>query len=205
MKKGTFSTLKGKFVDVSTPSNMEGTLISAPINFHTHLGDSFIGTEPEGDIEDIVGPGGFKIRALDEAKPSLIKSYIVKSVDFMRERGTAAFFDFRESGIKGLRLAPRLDGITGFFLTRPNTPQEIGPLIDRSAGFGMSVEINGCTYQRPFHVGGRGNIYKFPLQCAERSFFHPVHQNSGNTFRIPLNSRPYIYSPETVMFDPMDD
>lgn len=139
MKSGTFSTLKGKFVDDSTSSDMEGTLMRAPINFHTHLGDSFIGTEPEGDIEDIVGPGGFKIRALNEGKPSLIKSYIRKSVDFMRERGTAAFFDFRESGIKGLRLAPRLEGITGFFLTRPNTPQEIDALIDRSAGFGMSA------------------------------------------------------------------
>ena len=168
MKKGTFSTLKGKFVDVSTPSNMEGTLISAPINFHTHLGDSFIGTEPEGDIEDIVGPGGFKIRALDEAKPSLIKSYIVKSVDFMRERGTAAFFDFRESGIKGLRLAPRLDGITGFFLTRPNTPQEIGPLIDRSAGFGMSaISDYDFSYLEGLSKAAHGRGKLFALHFSE--------------------------------------
>ncbi|MGC8617856.1 MAG: amidohydrolase family protein [Thermoplasmata archaeon] len=139
MESGTFSILKEKFIDNSATPIMEGTLMRAPINFHTHLGDSFIGTEPEGDIEEIVGPGGFKIKALDEARPSVVKSYIRKSIDFMKDRGTAAFFDFRESGIRGLRLAPKVEGINGFFLTRPDTPQEVNPLLDQSAGFGMSA------------------------------------------------------------------
>lgn len=138
-EKGTFSILKDKFVDPSSAADIEGTLLRAPINFHTHLGDSFICTEPKGGINEIVGPEGFKIKALNEAPPSLVKKSIKRSIEFMKSRGTAAFFDFRESGLKGLNLAPRFDGITGFFLTRPTANGEIGLLLKRSTGFGVSA------------------------------------------------------------------
>ncbi len=50
MNSGSFSILEDKFVDGASDADFEGTLIEAPVNFHTHLGDSFIGTEPEGTI-----------------------------------------------------------------------------------------------------------------------------------------------------------
>ncbi len=139
MNSGSFSILEDKFVDGASDADFEGTLIEAPVNFHTHLGDSFIGTEPEGTIGEIVGPNGFKIRALENAAPSTVKRSIGKSIRFMNDVGTQAFFDFRESGIKGLELAPKTSDIQGYFLTRPNKKTEILPLLDRSAGFGMSA------------------------------------------------------------------
>lgn len=139
MKDGKYSILRDRFVDSSTPSDVEGTLIEAPINFHTHLGDSFISSEPEGSLEQIVGPGGFKMRALNQAPASVVKRSMKRSIDFMKNQGTLAFFDFRESGMKGLNLAPKFNDITGFFLTRPTTSEEIPSLLNKSAGFGMSA------------------------------------------------------------------
>ena len=139
MKNGKYSILRDKFVAASTPSDLEGTLIEAPINFHTHLGDSFISSEPEGSLAQIVGPGGFKLRALNQAPASVVKGSMKRSIDFMKNQGTLAFFDFRESGMKGLNLVPKFNGITGFFLTRPATSEEIPLLLDKSAGFGMSA------------------------------------------------------------------
>ncbi len=139
MVRGAYSLSKERFLDSAAQYDLEGTLIRAPVNFHTHLGDSFIGAEPEGSIKDIVGPGGLKIRELEKAPAELITKNISKSIDFMKAQGTLAFFDFRESGLKGLKLAPRFSGISGFFLTRPSTEGEILPLLDMSAGFGVSA------------------------------------------------------------------
>ncbi len=139
MKSGTFSLLKEQFLEGTPKADLEGTLIRAPINFHTHLGDSFISTEPEGSIEQIVGPNGLKIRALTEASRTEIRKYFKKSIDFMKVKGTEAFFDFRESGMRGLDLVPKFGGINGYFLTRPNSPDEIDALLEKSAGFGMSA------------------------------------------------------------------
>ncbi len=139
MKKGTFSILKNRFVDPSTTADVEGTIMDAPINFHTHLGDSFIDSEPTGGIGDIVGPGGIKARALEMAPPGKVRRSIKKSIEFMADEGTQSFFDFRESGIKGLDLVPRFKDITGFFLSRPTEMNEAVPLLERSSGFGMSA------------------------------------------------------------------
>jgi cytosine/adenosine deaminase-related metal-dependent hydrolase len=138
MKRGTFSVRREEFVDPTSRADVEGTLLRAPINFHTHLGDSFINTEPSGDRSQIVGPDGFKFRALNEASKVVIKKYFRRSIEFMKDQGTESFFDFRESGIKGFNLTPRFSGINGYFLTRPNSSKEIENLLDRSSGFGMS-------------------------------------------------------------------
>lgn len=139
MESGTYSVFEEKFVDPSIKHDLEGTLMRAPINFHTHLGDSFIGSEPVGNLEQIVGPGGFKIRALEHAASSLIRKNMKESIDYMESQGTLAFFDFRESGIRGLKLVPRFRGITGYLLTRPNSLDETDPLLSMSSGFGMSA------------------------------------------------------------------
>lgn len=139
MKNGTFSVLRNRFVDPSTAPDVEGTIIDAPINFHTHLGDSFIDAEPIGGIRETVGPGGIKARSLDGAPPGKVRGSIKKSISFMTDVGTQAFFDFRESGVKGLDLVPRFKNISGFFLSRPSGMNDAIPLLDRSSGFGMSA------------------------------------------------------------------
>jgi len=138
MISGTYSVSKDRFVDSSVRADVKGTLLKGPINFHTHLGDAFIKEEPEGDIRQIVGPKGFKMTELESASIKEIRKYIKKSLDFMKNQGTAAFFDFRESGLLGLESVPNFNGISGFFMTRPSSDNEIEPLLEHSAGFGLS-------------------------------------------------------------------
>ncbi|MEM0130087.1 MAG: N-ethylammeline chlorohydrolase [Thermoplasmatales archaeon] len=138
MTYGKYSVLKDSFVPDSYKTSVRGTLLKGPVNFHTHLGDSFISEEPVGNIPAIVGPAGFKMRKLNEAGVRDIKKSMKKVIEYMKNLGTSAFFDFRESGIKGIRSVPRFDGIHGFFLTRPSDKSEVKQLLDLSAGFGLS-------------------------------------------------------------------
>ncbi|MEM0141185.1 MAG: hypothetical protein QXN66_04015 [Thermoplasmatales archaeon] len=138
MVHGKYSMMQDIFVQDSSRPTLRGTLLKGPINFHTHLGDSFISEEPIGDIPSIVGPGGFKIRKLNEAGIKKIRKGMRNAIEYMKNLGTAAFFDFRESGIRGIKSVPGFKGIEGQFLTRPSDPSEVRHLLDVSAGFGLS-------------------------------------------------------------------
>ena len=68
MRKGTLSVgEETKFTDSVANNGMYGTLIPMPVNAHTHIGDSFIRDEPRGELPEIVGPGGFKHRQLENS------------------------------------------------------------------------------------------------------------------------------------------
>ncbi|MGC8645115.1 MAG: amidohydrolase family protein [Thermoplasmata archaeon] len=138
MVQGRYSIRDDAFVEDSRRPSIKGTLLKGPVNFHTHLGDSFISEEPIGDIPSIVGPSGFKINKLNAAAIQEIRQGMKRSIEFMKSVGTAAFFDFRESGLRGIKSIPSFERIGGFFLTRPNDSSEISDLLESSAGFGFS-------------------------------------------------------------------
>ena len=103
-KRGYIDTLTGKFKDQEPDKGDDaGTIILAPINSHTHLGDTFIQDEPFGTLAEIVGPGGFKLKHLNSASEDVIIKGIAKSKKIMRDSGTCAFIDFRETGSAGIR------------------------------------------------------------------------------------------------------
>ena len=66
-----------------------------PVNAHTHIGDSFIKDEPIGDLPEIVGPGGFKHRQLENSSDGIIMEGIKNSTSFMEKSGILSYFDFR--------------------------------------------------------------------------------------------------------------
>ena len=102
-KRGYIDTLTGKFKDQEPDKGDDaGTIILAPINSHTHLGDTFIQDEPFGTLAEIVGPGGFKLKHLNSASEDVIIKGIAKSKKIMRDSGTCAFIDFRETGSAGI-------------------------------------------------------------------------------------------------------
>ncbi|MGC8546398.1 MAG: amidohydrolase family protein [Thermoplasmata archaeon] len=138
MVTGKFAVNRNKFTDESMTPDIEGTLIPAPVNFHTHIGDSFIDEEPVGGVPEIVGPGGFKMRKIENADSLEMARAMKRSIEYMREQGTLAFLDFRESGIRGLNVVPAFRGIKGIFLTRPANKEEIIYLLKKSSGFGVS-------------------------------------------------------------------
>jgi len=139
LKNGTFKVTPNGIEEIREGEPQYfGTIIPAPVNFHTHLGDSFIGEEPIGTLPEIVGPNGFKMRHLNSTDQSKISRGMLRSIDFMNKLGLYAFIDFREQGLKGFELIPEFRGIKGIFLSRPSNLDEANILIRRSWGFAMS-------------------------------------------------------------------
>jgi len=119
-------------------------VLSGFVNAHTHIGDSFIENVPRISVMDLVGPGGFKQKMLENASKSTIIKGMKKSLKIMEKENLRAFFDFREGGIEGLKLIKSLkfDKTMPMILARPGKNildyDEIEYLLNNSAGIGMS-------------------------------------------------------------------
>jgi cytosine/adenosine deaminase-related metal-dependent hydrolase len=97
-------------------------VLPAFVNAHTHLGDAFAYPAPKGSVEEIVGPGGYKHRALASATDDEKRFGMRSSLDLMWRTGTTSFIDFREEGLRGiscLRDATTDANIEGVVLGRP--------------------------------------------------------------------------------------
>lgn len=140
MRSGTISFDGGTIeFKEGTPSGSAtiGTLIPAPINSHTHIGDSFVREEPSGNLAEVVGPGGFKERQYRSHGPEEIKGGILATMELMRLRGTASFIDFREGGPQGSQLLKESGNLPlPVILGRPW--EESDRTLDVADGAGMS-------------------------------------------------------------------
>ncbi len=121
-----------------------GIVIPYFFNHHTHLGDSFIEHIPKLPLDRLVGPGGFKERALRSADDEIMIAGMKKSLNLMKRTFTSGFIDFREGGVKGLELIEKaLQGheIDASILSRPVEwkEDEMEELLQRSDGFGISA------------------------------------------------------------------
>ena len=92
---------------------IEGIIIPAFINAHTHIGDS-VAKEPDFmPLEKLVGPGGFKHKILAETPHETLVSAMKATIEEIFATGTQLFADFREGGVSGvsaLKEALRLTG-----------------------------------------------------------------------------------------------
>lgn len=152
--RGYIDTSTGKFKEQEPDKGDDaGTIILAPINSHTHLGDSFIQEEPIGTLAEIVGPGGFKLKHLNTATEEEIIAGITKSKKIMRDSGTCAFIDFREAGSAGINtiLAEKSGDPFGIVLSSPKDAGdylkikdivngiELSAISDIDLNFGVSI------------------------------------------------------------------
>jgi len=215
MVQGTYSIMSDSFVDHWRGPSVHGTLLKGPVNFHTHLGDSFISEEPIGDLKSIVGPSGFKMRKLSGASIAEIRRGMRNSIDFMRQNGTAAFFDFRESGIRGVNSIPAFRNIEGFFLTRPSNRTEVEQLLRSSAGFSFSsisdhplpflVEMSNASHNQ-------GKIFAIHLSENEREdvesllrlnpdfVVHCIEASRDDIEKIKERKIPIVITPRSNIF-----
>ena len=120
-------------------------VLPAFVNSHTHLGDSFAYPAPKGSVEEIVGPGGFKHKALESASAEDRRSGMLASLDVMWRTGTTRFVDFREEGVRGVDSlvdSMRGSGVTGVVLGRPSSMSfddaELTQLLQRCDGLAFS-------------------------------------------------------------------
>jgi cytosine/adenosine deaminase-related metal-dependent hydrolase len=98
----------GKIVEVGEGASEEkpvatGWIVPAPINAHTHLGDTALRDlpgKPHG-LAELVGPGGWKHAQLAKLERRNKQDGIRRALHEMTAVGTQAFVDFREMGAAG--------------------------------------------------------------------------------------------------------
>ena len=115
-----------------------GIVFPSFTNAHVHLMDS---VAPDiGAYEKIgkrVGKGGIKFQILEERKRQ-VPAGIRASLKEMAAGGTGAFCDFREGGLAGVKIKPRIkDGPKSIILGRPNGG-DISSVLDGCDGIGVS-------------------------------------------------------------------
>ena len=113
LKKENIVVDEGKIVEIGKES-AEGKIIDVDgavvcpsfINGHTHIGDSIIKDEGYSLSlgEMVKPPNGVKHRALASAEDEDIIESMKSSMWDMLESGTTHFIDYREGGIKGVKL-----------------------------------------------------------------------------------------------------
>ncbi len=121
-------------------------VLPAFVNAHTHIGDSFAFPAPQGTVEDTVGPGGYKHRALSSASAEEKAAGMESAIALMLSEGTASFIDFREEGVVGANaLVEALSGksIQGIVLGRPSVidsfEEEVDILLEVCHGLAFSA------------------------------------------------------------------
>ncbi|MDD2643688.1 MAG: amidohydrolase family protein [Methanobacteriaceae archaeon] len=103
----------GCILEIS-PDIKEGKILDATnciicpsfLNAHTHIGDSIIKDEGDGlSLSEIVKPpNGIKHKALESADENSLISSMQDAMWTMLKSGTTHFIDYREGGIKGVKL-----------------------------------------------------------------------------------------------------
>jgi cytosine/adenosine deaminase-related metal-dependent hydrolase len=126
---------------------IKGIVVPAPVNAHTHLGDSGYGRRPpDGTLAEVVGaPGGEKFRFLAEAGVRRKRAGMTESLRRISREGLAGVIDFREEGLSGVRLLRAASRTARFPVTilgrplrRPIDPAELGALLAEADGIGLS-------------------------------------------------------------------
>ncbi len=220
MRHGTLEILDEiRFSEETNKSAIkEGTLIPSFINAHTHIGDSFITNIPQGDIPEIVGPGGFKHRMLSSTEDSIIIEGMERSMRIMRETGTTAFMDFRESGLHGLELLERTLNyeVMPVALGRPDSRMaDLGNIIDRSQGFAPSA-ISDEDFPRLMEMRQLSRAKKklFGIHFSENSaenvdtlislapdfIVHSIASGDEDLDRIARANIPVVITPRSNIF-----
>ena len=158
----------------------KGLIVPSFINFHTHIGDSFIRNKEKKlprDIEKLVAPpDGIKHKFLKNANQFEIVDGMEESINIMLKTGTKFFCDFREKGIMGiceLKTALRDWKISSMILSRPENieydKKEIDLLLRNSDGIGLS-SISEWKYSdiKKIAVDTKKKKKIFSLHASER-------------------------------------
>jgi len=143
-RDGTILCQKDKiiFEEGKVGSGSSGTILPVPVNAHTHIGDTFVATEPTGDLPSVVGPGGFKERQLANANSELVKRGMRRAMEYMKLISSPVFIDFRESGSTGVKLLRESvpESVFPIILSRGHNREEVELALSISDGTGISAE-----------------------------------------------------------------
>ncbi|WP_049913111.1 amidohydrolase family protein [Halococcus thailandensis] len=121
-----------------TTTDADRIVSPAFVNAHTHIGDS-IAKEAGGGLsldELVAPPDGLKHRLLREASHEELVAAMERTIQFMHDGGTAAFCEFREGGVEGVRAIE--DALTDLPVDATVLGRESIAAMEASDGFGAS-------------------------------------------------------------------
>jgi cytosine/adenosine deaminase-related metal-dependent hydrolase len=180
-RDGTVGWDDGVIVEVragrARNSIAKGLIIPGLWNAHTHLGDAVVTQELHGTIEELVAPPhGLKHRILAKAKDAAVIAAMRRAMATMLRTGTTGFSDFREGGLKGLKLvyaAVAALPLEAIALGRPvevaYDPKEVAAILRASDGIAVSSYVDwpeDDIRKLGAHVRREKKI--FAIHCSER-------------------------------------
>ncbi len=154
-----------------------GLIIPGLWNAHTHLGDAVVTQELTGTLEELVAPPhGLKHRILAKAKDDAVIGAMRRAMATMLRTGTTGFSDFREGGLKGLKLmyaavaAMPLQGVAfGRPMALEYDAREVSAILRASDGIAVSAYVDwpeDGIQKLAAHV--RREKKMFAIHCSER-------------------------------------
>jgi cytosine/adenosine deaminase-related metal-dependent hydrolase len=132
-------------IDAVEEAAVDSTDIVCPafVNAHTHVGDSIAKDAGRGlTLAELVAPpDGLKHRLLEAADPAALIAGMRRSARQMAAGGTAAFIDFREGGVGGVRqLREAVEGLDIQALAYGRGPADVLEVAD---GYGAPSARDG--------------------------------------------------------------
>ena len=207
VRKGLFHVGEGVFEEKELDFRVDGikrVVMPSFFNSHVHLMDSVV-LAPKMPLEDLVGPGGYKFRVLSSAKESEIVEVNKQAISFAISQGTTGFADFREMGMKGLKILRKADGLRAVIpLSRPESLEEAEDIIKEAfvKGFGMSsirdheysfleelrelAKKNGLFFG--IHAGERDDVDVEGAIALEPDFLVHMNRSSAKNLKVVLDN-----------------
>ena len=201
----------------------EGLIVPGLWNAHTHLGDAIVTQELKGTLEELVAPPhGLKHRVLAKAKDAAVIAAMRRAMATMVRTGTTGFADFREGGLKGLKLlyaAAAALPIQGIALGRPvdlsYDPREVAAILRASDGIAVSSYIDWPRHAIEKLAADVRRAKKiFAIHCSERVredidavldlkpafLVHMVHATDSDLERCADADVPIVVCPRSNAF-----
>ncbi len=190
-----------------TQVDSEDVVLPAPVNAHTHVGDSVAKEAGEGlTMEELVAPpDGLKHRVLRSADREKLVAAMRRSLQFMAAQGVAAHVDFREGGVDGVAQL-RAAG-TGLDVESVVLGRETVEAMEAGDGFGASG-ANDADFTRertatreagkPFaiHAGeGDPSDIHAALDLDPDFLVHMVHAEDVHLERVADSEVPVVVCP----------
>ena len=200
-----------------------GLIIPGLWNAHTHLGDAVVTQELTGTLEELVAPPhGLKHRILAKAKDDAVIGAMRRAMATMLRTGTTGFSDFREGGLKGLKIlyaAVAAMPLQGVALGRPMAleydAREVSAILRASDGIAVSAYVDwpeDGIQKLAAHV--RREKKMFAIHCSERIredidkvldlspafLVHMVHATDADLTRCADAAVPIVLCPRSNAF-----
>lgn len=200
-----------------------GLILPGLWNAHTHLGDAVVTQELKGTLEELVAPPhGLKHRVLAQAKDDEVIAAMRRTMATMIRTGTTGFSDFREGGLKGLKLLYAAEAalpLRGVVLGRPAgltyDTQQVRGLLRASDGVAVSSYVDwpqSDIEKLAADVARERKI--FALHCSERIredidavldlhpafLVHMIHATDADLVRCVDAGVPIVVCPRSNAF-----